>query len=191
MRGHEAAIVLGAAALGLMLGVSLALADATPSSASWCGLAVVEEADVGCTEPYDGHDYRYDADRWEPEVARRTGGLFAPYTGRVPESLHDTDLEHVVARSEAHESGACHWSPVQRHTFANLTENMVLAYPRVNRVEKRAKDAGEWMPPRNRRWFAWRVWQVKHAHGLSVDPRERDALAEALGGRCPKPGWPS
>ena len=156
-----------------------------PEPERWCGLAVVEEAHVGCPMPYDSHAYRYDADRMEREVARRTTGLFAPYSARVPASLHETDLEHVVARSEAHESGACFLSPVQKRSFANDTANAVLAFPRVNRVEKRAKDAGEWLPRHNREWFAWRYAYVKWTYSLSVDPRERDALAGVFGGRCP------
>ena len=151
----------------------------------YCGLPVVEEADVGCTEPYDGKDYRYNADRLERLVAERMGGLFAPYTNRVPDSLKDTDYEHVVARSEAHASGACHWKADARRTFANDPLNGVLAYPHVNRVEKRAKDAGEWMPRWNQRYFALRVLRVKQRYGLSVDPREAKALSVALGGRCP------
>ena len=152
---------------------------------TWCGLPVVEEADVGCEAPYRSRDYRYNADRMELAVARRTGGLYAPYNDRLALSLHDTDLEHVVARSEAHASGGCLWEKGRRREFANDTLNAVLAFPRTNRVVKRAKDAGEWMPMRNRRWFAWRVHAVKTKWGLSVDRREADALAAALGGRCP------
>ena len=152
---------------------------------TWCGLPVVEEASVGCVDAYDPRDYRYNAGRMERAVARRTGGLYAPYTDRLALSLLETDLEHVVARSEAHASGGCLWAPEERRSFANDPLNAVLAFPHVNRVEKRAKDAGEWMPMRNRALFAWRVHEVKWRWGLSVDARERDALAEALGGKCP------
>lgn len=160
------------------------MADAARGE-TWCGLPVVEEAAVGCEEPYRSRDYRYDADRMERDVARRTGGLYAPYMDRLALSLHDTDLEHVVARSEAHASGGCHWPVERRREYAGDTLNAVLAFPRTNRVSKRAKDAGEWMPPRNQALFAWRVHAVKSKWGLSVDRREADALSAALGGRCP------
>ena len=156
-----------------------------PEPERWCGLAVVEEADVGCPMAYSPKLYPYDADRMEREVARRTTGLFAPYSARVVESLHDTDLEHLVARSEAHASGACFLSPVQKRGFAGDEENAVLAYPRVNRVEKRGKDAGEWLPEHNRQWFVWRYLRTKWVYSLSIDARERDALAAELGGKCP------
>lgn len=166
-----------------VLVLPLALVDAARSE-TWCGLPVVEEASVGCRDAYDPRDYRYDAGTMEKDVARRTGGLYAPYTDRLARSLLETDLEHVVARSEAHASGGCLWPREKRRVFAGDTLNAVLAFPRVNRVEKRAKDAGEWMPARNAALFAWRVARVKSKWGLSVDARERDALAAALGG-CP------
>ena len=177
---------LGGALLFLLaLGAALTYAGDRASGPPWCGVAIIEEADVGCVESYDPHDYRYNAGRLERLVAQRTGGLFAPYTNRVPGSLHDTDYEHVVARSEAHASGGCFWTPEQRRAFANDPLNGVLAYPHVNRNLKRAKDAGEWMPDENRDLFAWRVVMVKRKYSLSVDRREQAVLDGALGGRCP------
>ena len=172
------------ALLGVVLGLALA-GTVRADGVTWCGLPVVEEADVGCEAPYRSRDYRYDADRMELAVARRTGGLYAPYNDRLALSLHDTDLEHVVARSEAHASGGCLWPVERRREYAGDTLNAVLAFPRTNRVSKRAKDAGEWMPMRNRRWFAWRVHAVKAKWGLSVDAKEAHALDTALGGKCP------
>ena len=52
----------------------------------------------------------------------------------------------------------------------------------MNRNQKRDHDAAGWLPPMNRCWFAARVINVKRAYGLTVDRRERDALARALAG---------
>ena len=46
----------------------------------------------------------------------------------------------------------------------------------MNRHHKSGKDAGEWVPERNRCWFAGRVLEVKRAYGLTVDRREAAAL---------------
>ena len=47
---------------------------------------------------------------------------------------------------------------------------------------KSGKDAGEWLPRRNRCWFATRVVAVKRKYGLTVDAREARALESVLSG---------
>ena len=56
----------------------------------------------------------------------------------------------------------------------------MLAAPRVNRYEKRAKDAVEWLPAQDRCWFAGQVVLVRVKYGLTVDRRERAALEKIL-----------
>ena len=53
--------------------------------------------------------------------------------------------------------------------------------PRLNRHEKRDKDAAEWLPPLNRCWFVRTIIRIKRRYGLTVDRRERDALATVFG----------
>ena len=60
--------------------------------------------------------------------------------------------------------------------------NLTLAGPRVNRHQKRDHHAGGWLPPTNCCWFAAHVIDMKRAYGLTVDRRERDALARTLAG---------
>ena len=50
----------------------------------------------------------------------------------------------------------------------------------MNRHEKSGKDPAEWVPDRNRWWFAERVVEVKRAYGLTVDRREAAALEADL-----------
>ena len=55
----------------------------------------------------------------------------------------------------------------------------------VNRCGGRGKcgyDAGEWVPPKNRCWFAARVVAVKRKYALAVDRREAVALQRILAG---------
>ena len=70
-----------------------------------------------------------------------------------------------------------------RARFATDLRNLTLATPDLNRRNKRAKDAAEWLPVRNRCWFAARVVQVRRAYGLTIDRREAIALERVLS-RC-------
>ena len=66
--------------------------------------------------------------------------------------------------------------------FARDLDNLTLATGRLKRHEKVAKDAAERQPKHNQCWFAGRVLAVKVEYGLTVDPRERDALEAMLEG---------
>ena len=82
--------------------------------------------------------------------------------------------------SEAHDSGLCAAPDSTRRAFAGDLANLVLAASRVNRYEKRAKDAAEWLPVQDRCWFAGQVVLVRAKYGLTVDRRERAALEKIL-----------
>lgn len=143
---------------------------------TWRGLKVA--AECRCSR-YDGDDYRY-SQSVEPPIARALGGAWSPYDGTAFESLRESDIEHIVARSEAHDSGLCAAGNNLRALFARDPDNLTLASPRVNRHEKSDKDAAEWMPDLNRCWFAARVVAVRLEYNLTVDRREADALEAIL-----------
>ena len=85
-----------------------------------------------------------------------------------------------MAASEAHDSGLCAHHAETRARFARDLRNLTLASPRVNRHEKSRKDAAEWVPDRNRCWFAARVLEVRRVYGLTIDRREAAALDRIL-----------
>ena len=152
-----------------------------PTPTSWCGLTVAPE------EPcpsYDGNEWPYPSDL-DQRYADRIGGFFAPYTGRVYASAREVDIEHIVARHEAAQSGACGWTREQRRAFASDPIEITIAGPGVNRHLKSDRDPAEWMPPRAQRWYAARWIAIKRKYGLSIDEAEGVALHRALGGRCP------
>ena len=77
--------------------------------------------------PYDPDDYRY-SQSVEPRIVASMGGtVYGPYTGRVFSSTRETDIEHIVARSEAHDSGLCAANPETRNRFASDLLNLTLA----------------------------------------------------------------
>ena len=116
------------------------------------------------------------------------GTWAASSTARTPErgfaSTSETDIEHIVARSEAHDSGLCAADAATRRRFASDILNLTLASPSVfdNRSQKSGKDAAEWLPDLNRCWFASRVVEVRLKYALTVDERERDAIEGILSG---------
>ena len=85
------------------------------------------------------------------------GIIYGPYTGRWFESTRETDIEHIVARSEAHDSGLCAVDPATRERFASDLLNLTLASPTVNRQQKSAYDVAEWLPDLNQCWYVDRV----------------------------------
>ena len=149
------------------------------SPETWRGLVVAPEH--RCS-PYRSDDYHY-PQSVEPRIVDAMGGrIYGPYTGRDFESIRQTDIEHIVARSEAHDSGLCAANAATRRRFASDLDNLTLASPSVNRHQKVAKDAADWLPDRNQCWFADRVVEVKREYGLTVDRREAEALARVLSG---------
>ena len=169
-------------AMGLL--VVSAILFATPASSqdatdTWRGLMVAPEH--RCS-PYERErDYPY-PQSMEQEIVRRLGGVYGPYTDTCFASARETDIEHIVATSEAHDSGLCARDRTTRARFASDLRNLTLASPRVNRHRKSGKDAAEWLPQRNRCWFAARVVEVRRAYDLTIDRREAVALERILAG---------
>ena len=59
---------------------------------------------------------------------RRDGGrIYGPYSSRTFSRPTDTDIEHIVARSAAHDSGLCAADDATKRAFANDLLNITLA----------------------------------------------------------------
>lgn len=143
---------------------------------TWRGLIVAPE--FRCTA-YDIDDYSY-PQSIENEIIADLGGVYSPYTGEWFMDRFETDIEHIVARSEAHDSGLCAADAATRRRFARDLRNLTLASPELNRYEKRGKDAAEWLPTKNRCWFAHRGIEVRKTYGLTIDRREAVVLDSVL-----------
>ena len=133
--------------------------------------------------PYSRSDYPYPQSIEIEIVAAQGGRVYGPYTGRFFRSTSDTDIEHIVSVSEAHDSGLCAADPATRRRFATDLLNLTLAAPAVNRCARGAKcghDAADWLPSMNQCWFAARVVAVKRKFRLTVDRREADTLERVL-----------
>ena len=118
-----------------------------------------------------------------PPTMKENGQVYTPYSciafDITPSGTAATDIEHIVALAEAHDSGI---ADDRRRDIASDLDNLTIADPTVNRSQKGARDAAEWMPTHHGAWFAERVIQVKLEYGLTVDTDERDALEALLAG---------
>ncbi len=177
MRGRRTAAVAGSIAWALGFGAS-AWSEAQAQQPSWRGLLVAPER--RCS-PYRADEYRY-SQSLEDRIVAGLGGVYGPYTGRWFRSTSETDIEHIVARSEAHDSGLCAASGETRRRFAGDLLNLTLAAPSVNRSLKLDRDPAEWLPDRNRCWFAARVIAVRQKYRLTIDRAEAEALDQVLAG---------
>ena len=142
----------------------------------WRGLTIASE---NRCSPYDSDDYSY-PQSVEDDIVRQLGGIFSPYTCESFDSTRETDIEHMIARSEAHDSGLCAADAGTRRQFARDLLNLTLASPSLNRSQKSDKDAAEWMPDQNRCWFAQTIVDVRRKYRLSIDRREADAIDRVL-----------
>ena len=149
---------------------------AVQAGPTWRRIAVA--AEHRCS-PYDSDDYRYPASV-EPKIVAAQGGIYGPYTGKWFASIRETDIEHIVARSEAHDSGLCAASPATKAKFSSDLLNLTLASPSVNRHQKVANDASEWLPELNRCWYVARTILVRQAYDLTIDRAEADAIDRVL-----------
>ena len=150
-----------------------------PLPGTWRGLVVAPEE--RCS-PYDFDDYLYNQSVERRIVEELNGLVYGPYTGTHFENTRQTDIEHIVARSEAHDSGLCAADAETKKRFASDLLNLTLASPEVNRQQKIAKDAAEWLPDLNQCWFADRVVQVRQEYQLTIDETEAAALETVLSG---------
>ena len=117
-----------------------------------------------------------------------SGVLRDPYTATTIHFVRgddSIDIDHVVALSDAWQTGAFRWDVRKRAAFANDPMNLLAVDSSANR-QKGDGDTATWLPA-NRLYrcaYAGRQVSVKAKYGLWVTPAERAAMARILAG-CP------
>ena len=155
-----------------------------PSSNDGLGIRIAPE---NRCSPYNADDYSY-PQSVEPRIVAQQGGrIYGPYTGTYFASTGETDIEHIVARSEAHDSGLCAVDSAARKAFGRDLLNLTLASPSVNRHQKIAKDVAEWLPALNQCWYVNQVVLVKRKYNLTMDQAEASTAQRVLA-NCPSTG---
>ena len=116
-----------------------------------------------------------------------TGVLHDPYTGTTVEFHRGrgtsslVQIDHVVALSDAWQTGAQQWDAAKRRNFANDPINLQATTRSMNE-QKRDGDAATWLPPNKsyRCTYVSRIVDVKAAYGLWVTQAEHDAITRIL-----------
>ena len=131
--------------------------------------------------PYDRDDYPYPPSI-ELDIIESLGSIYGPYTGTCFSDRTETDIEHIVAPSEANDSGLCAADPKTKEAFAQDLFNLTLASPSVNQHQKSDNDIAEWTPALNTCWYAQRTIDVRLKYGLTIDSLEAMAVEAILSG---------
>ena len=150
----------------------------TAQAENWRGLQVAPEN--RCSPYSKKSQYRYSQSLEDDLKAQMGGVVYGPYSGQTFESDAETDIEHIVATSEAHDSGLCSASDQTRLDFASDLLNLTLAGANLNRYQKAGKDAAEWLPQLNQCWFANRILSVRLKYELTIDKAESKVLESIL-----------
>lgn len=120
-----------------------------------------------------------------------SGTLQDPYTGaqieftRGKTTSDDVQIDHVVALSNAWQTGAQQLSSEQRRSFANDPLNLMAVDGEANQ-QKSDGDAATWLPANKpfRCQYVARQIAVKQAYSLWVTSAEKSAMETVLR-RCP------
>ena len=115
-----------------------------------------------------------------------SGSLLDPYSNKLisfdlSKSTSNIDIDHVVALSNAWQTGAFQLTLAQRTNFANDPLNLLAVDAKLNR-QKGDGDAATWLPPYKsyRCAYVARQVSVKSKYKLWVTPPEKTAISNLL-----------
>lgn len=113
-----------------------------------------------------------------------TGQLLDPFSGKVitfSSAKSMIDIDHVVALSNAWQTGAAYFEKTKRAAIANDPLNLIAVDAKLNR-QKGDADAATWLPPNKafRCEYVARQIAVKAKHGLWVTQPEKVAIIKLL-----------
>ena len=127
-----------------------------------------------------------------------TGNLTSPFTGTDVAFVRGNDtsalvqIDHVVALSNAWQTGAQQLTQAQRISFANDPLNLLAVDGRSN-AQKGDGDTATWLPTNKpfRCGYVARQVSVKATYGLWITQAEHDAMARVLGSCASEPAHTS
>ena len=113
-----------------------------------------------------------------------SGSLLDPYSGKVitfSSTKSNIDIDHVVALSNAWQTGAAYFDKTKRQQIANDPLNLLAVDFSLNR-QKGDGDAATWLPPLKsyRCDYVARQIAVKAKYGLWVTQPEKVAIIKLL-----------
>ena len=94
--------------------------SAVHAQTSWRGLVIAPGRRCA---PYEADEYQY-SQSVEDRIIDELDGVHGPYTGRWFATKSETDIELIVARSAAHDSGLCAADNPTRRLFVTDLRNL-------------------------------------------------------------------
>lgn len=120
------------------------------------------------------------------------GTMFDYYTGALVKYNRlvnggGIDVDHIVAKGNAWISGGYTWNNDQWKTYINDEDVLIATSVKANR-SKGDKDASEWLPPNEKFWCRYVIYQVniKSKYSLSVSANEKSTIENVLNTNCNK-----
>lgn len=112
------------------------------------------------------------------------GRWYSPYDGVLTDDPGDIQIDHVVALSEAWDSGATGWDQRTATEFANAVsddDNLQVA-SRASNVRKSDSDPTEWLPANSDAvcWYVTTWSEIKLGWDLAMDEPEYTAVTTIL-----------
>ena len=180
-------------AVGLLAAVPLASGQEREAWNKWRVLLALDSLAVAPERECSVQPVASAAWRGQQEaIAELHGGLLSPYDGIVFPNFHYVQIEHIVSRAEADQSGMCARGIQVRTAFAADVLNLTLAPGSLN-ASKGDRDAHDIevagqsvfrdsLTPHARCWWVAQSIRVKDKYGLSVDAAERSAMRSIING---------
>jgi hypothetical protein len=118
------------------------------------------------------------------------GDLVDPYTGDSThfvfgENSTQVQIDHLVAKEDAWNSGGYAWSRDDWKIFINDPDELLATTAKPNQ-SKGGKAANEWLPPNQNFWCQYIILQVnvKTKYRLSVTNQEKETMMSLLDENC-------
>lgn len=116
----------------------------------------------------------------------QSGELFDYYTGKTISLADGIDIDHIVAKKNAWDSGGYVWNEDAWIKYVNDEDRVLIATSESTNRSKGSKDAADWLPENTEYWCKYIIQQIeiKNYYNLSVRQIEKDKMQEVLVNNC-------
>lgn len=116
----------------------------------------------------------------------QSGQLFDYYTGETVSLSSGIDIDHIVAKKNAWDSGGYLWDKETWAKYINDEDRVLIATSYSANRSKGGKDAADWLPENTEYWCKYVIQQIeiKDFYNLSVRQAEKDKMQEVLAENC-------
>lgn len=116
----------------------------------------------------------------------QSGELFDYYTGKTISYADGIDIDHIVSKKNAWDSGGYNWDEDTWTEFVNDEKRVLIATSNSANRSKGSKDAADWLPENTEYWCKYVIQQIeiKNFYDLTVRQAEKDKMSEVLSTNC-------